>query len=417
MQDPVQIECILRQWPLFRHSQIKLFVAAFLPLLLSLKAKVLIWCVNQRHFINILEERSDLEKLFRLVALYISFPWIIFRVVESFNCTYLIGSESMQLNDDLEVECFSALHTFMTILFTVPALVLWAFGAPIIQYKSMQTKMRKFKEQGEKNMEFAQEKTIAQFRLQNVLLYSGLKDRHFYWEIILLIRQSLLLTVISLTRNTDSFSLQAQFFIWILTAFIVTIGLVQPYEVKWLNRLEAFSLVTTLSSIFLVICNRAWNEDEKIDDWFIGLQFYILQALFILYALKQVRFLLLYYCAEHRPDLFSLVNFGCSNITLNEFRSKYMAELSENDTQISDIIAEEENIEGKKDMQINSLHEVRQKIAGGNLKSDFQDSITPSSMALISPDLGYYDQSDDIFQKNSEDDSIQIAKKTTPSRL
>ena len=95
MADPIQIDCLFTNWPILRHSQIKLIIAALLPPIIFVKSKVGILCVNSRIFKDILEEREDLEKLLRLTALYISLPWIILRLVESFNCRYLIGSESI----------------------------------------------------------------------------------------------------------------------------------------------------------------------------------------------------------------------------------------------------------------------------------------------------------------------------------
>ena len=64
------------------------------------------------------------------IVWFIFYPAVVEMLASSINCTRIEGT--LRLWDDLEQECFKGDHLAIVYAISIPGLLLWAFGAPLL---------------------------------------------------------------------------------------------------------------------------------------------------------------------------------------------------------------------------------------------------------------------------------------------
>ena len=93
---------------------------------------------------------------------------------------------------------------------------------------------------------------LARFKLRLGFLTQGYKPEYFYWEIILLLRKTLLVLILTFFEPYSS-GFQSLLAMCLFTISIILHLYKDPYYDKKLNNLETLSLTTQMSIIYFGI--------------------------------------------------------------------------------------------------------------------------------------------------------------------
>ena len=97
----------------------------------------------------------------------------------------------------MEEVCFQGSHFWIMIFVSIPALLGWAAGIPIYAgYKLKQNikLLKSIKKHSEGN---AHEDLIHRFKMRLGFLTAGYDDEYYYWEIVLLMRKTLIVLMLT----------------------------------------------------------------------------------------------------------------------------------------------------------------------------------------------------------------------------
>ena len=139
----------------------------------------------------------------------------------------------------------------MVLTVSVPGLLAWAAGIPIYALVKLfhnvghLEKIKKFTEgKGTQHDELRRS-----FKVRLGFLTAGYADKYFYWEIVLLMRKTLLVLMIVFMSSVSS-GVQSLSVISILTVFFIIQVRLQPYYDPSLNRMETLSLFVIILTIY-----------------------------------------------------------------------------------------------------------------------------------------------------------------------
>ena len=150
-------------------SFLKLFLIMWLPIIIFLLTCIF-WIIVY------IFKRSWVKGLKRTLA--ISFISIVFllhpRLAQEgfsiFRCVE-IDSGNLKVRVDTDIACYSFEHIKWCILLGIPILLVWVTSLPLIALILMHRSVRKENSEGELKQNF-------------LILYQGLKTKHFYWEFV-----------------------------------------------------------------------------------------------------------------------------------------------------------------------------------------------------------------------------------------
>ena len=136
------------------------------------------------------EQRIDKTISTIAIIWFLFYPTIVGYLANSINCTDIEGT--LRLYDDLEEECYTGKHLQIVYSVALPGLILYAFGMPFLGL-ALTKRFRKKIEA----VEFHSDPKIkmnleARFKLQLGFLTNGFHDEYYYWEIVLLLRKTIL---------------------------------------------------------------------------------------------------------------------------------------------------------------------------------------------------------------------------------
>ena len=145
----------------------------------------------------------------------------------------------MKLDPDLD--CYSTEHLKWSLLIGLPMIVVWVFGSPILAIVIL------FRNRNRLN--------DSEFQKYFIVLYQGLKDENFYWEIVNTIRKVLIVTINVFLSRYPLFYKGALAVVLMIFLARVQIQL-QPFKLKVNNECELLSfsasIVTLLAGLMYV---------------------------------------------------------------------------------------------------------------------------------------------------------------------
>lgn len=82
--------------------------------------------------------QQQIDKTISTIAIvwFLFYPTIVSYLAKSINCTKI--EDTYRLYDDLEQECFTGRHMSVVYTISIPGLILWAFGVPLLGYGLME---------------------------------------------------------------------------------------------------------------------------------------------------------------------------------------------------------------------------------------------------------------------------------------
>lgn len=185
--------------PELRYNYLRLYLFSALPIGVIVLSFIFWWlksclccCCN-----GSMTRQQRLDKSISTIAIiwFIFYPTIVSYLAQSINCTSIEGT--MRLYDDLEQECYTGLHMTVIYFVAIPGLVCWAFGMPLLGFCCN----RRFLAKMEDSKFYSDPKIYnnmkARFRMRLGFLTQGYKEEFPHWEIVLLLRKTILVLMMT----------------------------------------------------------------------------------------------------------------------------------------------------------------------------------------------------------------------------
>ena len=169
-------------------------------------------------------------------------------MLEQFRCVEIDGID--RLHADYEINCWTASHSTWSYLIALPTLIVWGLFAPFLCFAIMSKLYR--------------DKSLNHFRTHMGWLTNGLKDKYYYWEILIIYRKITLLLISAFGGSLGKATQGLIFFIIILVELLATIRF-RPYSRQTFANLECVSLMVTLLTVYFgifFVSDMTQFEDE-----------------------------------------------------------------------------------------------------------------------------------------------------------
>jgi hypothetical protein len=191
---------------------------------------------------------KDYVILTLVLMLFLCYPMLVRLSLSSLQCPYVNGKAYLMA--DLEERCFTGRHTTYLILLTMPQLILYVFGLPIIAGTILlrEPKRRLWHS--------------FSFRMRYGLLFMGYRRERFWWELVIVVRK---VTIVAIgTFGTLMGRVDLQAYVAILVVFIsIVVHLVgKPFD----THKQDTKLLYVLEFMGLSVC---WGT------FWAGLLFYL----------------------------------------------------------------------------------------------------------------------------------------------
>ena len=126
--------------------------------------------------------------------------------------------DKMRLYNDLEEICLEGDHVYVTVFIAVPGLILWAIGIPLFFLRRLRLRREEIIE-ARKTIENERNDYLDyRFRMQLGFLTSGYRDEYYYWEIVLLLRKTVLVILMTFLQSVSG-GVQSLTFLAIMIIF------------------------------------------------------------------------------------------------------------------------------------------------------------------------------------------------------
>jgi hypothetical protein len=213
----------------------KLFLAAFLPIILTLIVSLIwlaIYFAHRKWVVNL--KRCFIISFISIV--FLLHPKLTELSFNLFRCVEIDEGES-RVRIDTSMECFSYEHISWLMLLSFPILIVWVSVCPLI---ALYLLYHDFK----KNINSKKKQYL-------LILYQGLKKTKFYWEFVNTLRKVLLLFILMLSDTLKIL------FSWSLLYLTIRLQIyLKPYKDEENNKIEVLALtaglVTLLSSLIFI---------------------------------------------------------------------------------------------------------------------------------------------------------------------
>jgi hypothetical protein len=233
----LSIDCFFRdteiRWFAPSNAIFKVFLTGLLPIFLILLAASvwgILYLISRKYFGDILRNIV----VTTIVIIFLLHPTLTKVSLELFQWVE-IDENKYNVKIDLEIEWYSADHLKWCSILSVPMLIVWVFGCPILIGIILF-----------RNRHSLNEPHIQRYFL---LLYQGLRPKVFYWEIINTLRKVLIVAV-NVLMSTLPLTYSGITAVLILIFFIRLQLRLHPYKLEINNTLEIEAVVTGGSTLF-----------------------------------------------------------------------------------------------------------------------------------------------------------------------
>ncbi|KAF0720460.1 Aste57867_286 [Aphanomyces stellatus] len=213
-----------------------------------------------------------------IVIMFLIHPSLTKTIFQMFSCSQLgtdmHGNALYFMDPDLDVACYTTSHYRWIYCVGIPSLIIYTLGIPTLAYTILHIHRHNLNN--------------LKTKLEFGFLYTGFKLKHFYWEIWVMMRK-IVVCFISVFLKRSGVGPQA-----LAATFLVFVSYhlqmeCLPYENPKVNRLEQYSLLTSLFTLF---CGLFLYQIEIIGDWrgFFGIFVIIVNSLFVAHFVRMLAF-------------------------------------------------------------------------------------------------------------------------------
>ena len=178
-----------------------------------------------------------------IVLFFLVYPTIVKSMFSNFSCIEIDKMKSY-LNDNTSIECWDLTHKKFSFIVVIPSILLWVVGVPTILLILMAKNRRRLH--------------LDYYRVVFGFLYNGYKQNRFYWEISIMYRKILLITI-TVFEIFQTRVLHALNLILVLMSFIYLHHAYRPYNSNQLNSMEMQALniaaITTYFGLYYLSKN------------------------------------------------------------------------------------------------------------------------------------------------------------------
>ena len=257
--------------PDIRFNYLRLITFYSLPIAVILLS-FLFWsikgCCSRLSCCSRISPQELLDKAIATISIiwFLFYPTIVSYLAQSINCTSIEGTP--RLYDDLEEICYQDKHLIVIYAISIPGLIIWAFGLPLLGFYLTRRFLHQLRES-----EFHSDPRIynnlqARFKLRLGFLTQGYEDRYYYWEVVLLLRKTILVLLLTFLAPVSS-GVQSLSAILLLIFSLVYQILKKPFYDDRLNHLEATSLGVQIMIIYFGLYYQAGKNDEFVSGDFV----------------------------------------------------------------------------------------------------------------------------------------------------
>lgn len=210
---------------------VKSIFALLSPILIGI-AMSIFWVI---FFLIVRKFSSYLRKCLMvslITTFYLIHPTLTEQAFSLFLCTDLEDAGT-RLETDLNVECWKRGHLIWALPIGIPMIILWVIGMPIVGFFLLYINRKKLDEK----------KVMESY----VILYQGLRRKHYYWEIVNTLRKVIILSLNILINEPIYKALSGCLFL----IFMMRVqDAVRPYNLKVVNDLESREILTSLVTLY-----------------------------------------------------------------------------------------------------------------------------------------------------------------------
>ena len=185
-----------------------------------------------------------------IVIFFLVYPNIVKLLFSNFSCVPIDKMQSY-LKENTEIQCWDSNHIKYSLIVAVPGIILWALGIPTLILMFMAKYKRRLH--------------LDTFRVIFGFFFNGYKSRKFYWELIIMYRKILLITI-SVFMASEAVILQALNVILMLIASLYLQYSNKPYNSTELNNMEMQALCIAAITIYsgLYYLTKSIGEEIKV---------------------------------------------------------------------------------------------------------------------------------------------------------
>ncbi|CDW82469.1 UNKNOWN [Stylonychia lemnae] len=209
----------------------KLIMIALLPFLLTILCCI-VWNIYKKIKKDQIEIRGKLLSSL-VILLFLVHPSLVTYSFHNFKCKEVDSEQRVQ--DDLEIECWSAVHNVFSYFVALPSIIVWGLGIPFFAFAILIKRRDKL--------------NTFEVRQSYGFLFRGYRKEYYFWEIVIMYRKIMIIFTSVFISNFGVVS-QALLVFMILIFFLMINFKKQPFNTLVLNDLETLSLITSMITIY-----------------------------------------------------------------------------------------------------------------------------------------------------------------------
>lgn len=252
------------------------------------------------------------------------------------NCVNIEGE--LRLFDDLEELCYTGSHLMIVLTVSLPGLIGWAAGIPIYALIKLNRNMEDLAELKKIAAGKSFDDLQKSFNIRMGFLTAGYSEDYFFWEIVLLMRKTLVVLMIVFLSSVSS-GVQSLTAILVMTIFFGIQFKLQPYYDPALNDMETLSLFVIILTIYCGLYYQAGEGEavmqNQIVTWLIFCGVLIPSIVFAINFIRKMWIEILKQVSAKSVKAFRFLTCGTKDIT--EFRLQHMVQESESEQSDVDI--------------------------------------------------------------------------------
>ena len=226
--------------------------------LLALAICLIFWEIKGRVSRLSRQKVRDYTKASVSIVLFFTYPNIVYNLVQSVNCVRV--EDTMRLYQDIEQICWEGSHLLVATTVSLPGIVGWALGLPALGLFYIRHFRQKVAERAYSTKPLEKRELVARLRLCCGFLTIGYEDRFYYWEVVLMLRKTILVILMVFIAPYSPGLQSLTAVVFLAFCLIVQIQL-KPFYDPNLNQIEEISMLTQLSIIYFGLYFQAGRYD------------------------------------------------------------------------------------------------------------------------------------------------------------